>query len=110
MPHLKHITLHRDLIASWTDARETLRLISQLEALESFTLSYSHIVNSDSVQDHFNLVLPKLKELKVIGPGEEMMHVIEDYPEVLDKLESLKIVIKGDASVLLQVYRYGTWV
>jgi len=53
-----------------------------------------------SIQTEFNLVLPKLKELKVTGSLSRMRQILESYPGVLDKLQSLEIGVLGDATLL----------
>jgi len=100
MPNLKHITFHKDVISSVGDEDETLRLISQIEGFESLTLSDTFVTYNDSIQTGFNLVLPKLKELKHKFDRFRMLHILEDYPGVLDKLERLTIGAPHDAGVL----------
>jgi len=100
MPNLKHITLHREIISFNMYGRETLHLISQIDGLESLTLSQSSVQYGPALQSEFNLVLPNLKLLRVIGTRVRLLHILEQYPGVSDKLETLKIGVLGDARVL----------
>jgi len=101
MPNLKHITLRENTISSRIYGSETLHSMSQIETLESLTLSRTWIIESASIQTEFNLLLPKLKELKVTGSLlSPIPQIIESYPGVLEKLEMLTIGFIDDARVL----------